>query len=113
MRSSLLCSLPLLLLGLTHNTVNASINWDGPGNAAIDQLALTLQALGFENAGVRPFGYGFEILSPEDDEATAATATTTSGEEDDARTAEQQQDEEPNTEEKSFFFEIGRGWVPH
>ena len=109
----LLCSLLfLLLLGLTHNTVNASINWDGPGNAAIDQLALTLQALGFENAGVRPFGYGFEILSPEDENDEAiATTTTTSGEEDDARTAEQQ--EEPNTEEKSFFFEIGRGWVPH
>ena len=112
MRSSLLCSLPLLLLGLTHNTVNASINWDGPGNAAIDQLALTLQALGFENAGVRPFGYGFEILSPEDENDEAiATTTTTSGEEDDARTAEQQ--EEPNAEEKSFFFEIGTGWVPH
>ena len=109
----LLCSLLFLILfGLNHNTVNASINWDGPGNAAIDQLALTLQALGFENAGVRPFGYGFEILSPEDENDEAiATTTTTSGEEDDARTAEQQ--EEPNAEEKSFFFEIGTGWVPH
>lgn len=39
----------------------ASVNWDGPVDAAIDNLAATLQALGFSGAGVRPFGYGFNV----------------------------------------------------
>lgn len=47
---------------------DASANWNGPVDALIDQLASFLQSLGLVNAGVRPFGYGFEIYDPESEE---------------------------------------------
>lgn len=50
-----------LILVLSLPSASASINWNGPANAAIDNLATFLQGIGFKNAGVRPFGYGWEI----------------------------------------------------
>ena len=51
----------VVALFLGADKAAASVNWDGPVDAAIDRLAATLQGLGMEGAGVRPFGYGFNI----------------------------------------------------
>jgi len=73
-------ALALLVVVCLVPSSQASATWDGPVNAAIDQVALTLQNLGLEGAVVKPFGYGFEITSAatvaEQEEALDSMATS-------------------------------------
>ena len=86
------------LVVVSAHAVTASITWDGPVDAAIDQVAATLNKLGIKGAGVRPFGYGFEISPEQTPSPTAATG------EEGAR--------EAPVEEAKYLFEVGQGRGP-